>query len=168
MRIRKHREASLELNMTSMLDVVFLLIIFFILVTNFSAADLPELDPPDPTPSKARELENEVSRVVNLVPVTRTVTNDRGQRVAQMGDTADRVVAYGEDIPLSPDGLKRLTDLLKREKERRDANEEKMTVDLRVHRSIPYRQVQPVMQATARAQIQRVNLVALVETNPVD
>jgi biopolymer transport protein ExbD len=61
-----------------------------------------------------------------------------------------------------------LTDLLTREKDRRSENEETMIVDLRVHRTLPFKQVQPVMQAVARAQIQRVNLVALVETNPVD
>lgn len=164
MRIRKHREASLELNMTSMLDVVFLLIIFFILVTNFSAADLPELDPPDPEPSKAREVENEVTRIVNLVPLT--TTNDQGNQ--EMLGRAKQAVAYGEELPLNSDGFTRLTNLLKRERERREENEETMIVDLRVHRSIPYREVQPLMQAIARAQIRRVNLVALVETNPVD
>jgi hypothetical protein len=46
---RKMKERPrMDLNLTSMMDVSFQLIIFFILITNFAAADLPELDPPDP------------------------------------------------------------------------------------------------------------------------
>lgn len=164
MRFKRHREAELELNMTSMLDVVFLLIIFFILVTNFSAADLPPLQPPDPTESTARKEENQVTRTVNIVPVTNVVTRD-GKQVTEMIGQASHIKAFGEDVPLSGAGYQRLTDLLVTEKERQAEQEKEMIVDLRVHKTIPFKQVQPIMRAVAAAKIKRVNLVALVDTS---
>lgn len=167
MKFPKPRQGELQLNMTSMLDVVFLLIIFFILVTNFSAADLPPLKPPNPKDSKAQKEENTVTRLVNVVPVMRKVVKDGRQREEMIG-VADHLVAYGENIPLGGAGLQRLTDLLTRERQRRDEEDKQMIVDLRVHRSIPFKDVQPVMRAVAKAKVKSVNLVALVNTNSVD
>jgi biopolymer transport protein ExbD len=55
MKLKKPEKSEMDLNMTSMLDIVFQLIIFFILVTNFAAADLPPLEPPDPIESKGAQ-----------------------------------------------------------------------------------------------------------------
>ena len=67
-------DASFELNMTPMVDIVFLLIIFFMIITDLSQQDLEELklpmaeaaveDKPDP---------NVVRPVINILPTGRMV-----------------------------------------------------------------------------------------------
>ena len=39
-----NQPAKAQLNLTSMMDIVFLLILFFLLVTNFASAELPKLE----------------------------------------------------------------------------------------------------------------------------
>ena len=67
MNINKHDpETDMEMNMTPMIDVVFLLIIFFMIITDMSQADLEDLqlpvaqeaDPDKPDPSEVRPVLN--------------------------------------------------------------------------------------------------------------
>lgn len=67
MNINKHDpETEMEMEMTPMIDVVFLLIIFFILITDMSQADLEDLqlpiaenaDPDKPDPKEVRPVIN--------------------------------------------------------------------------------------------------------------
>ena len=68
MDINKHDpETEMEMNMTSMIDVVFLLIIFFMIITDLTQQDLEEMklpkamaavpDNPDPKPSPSHQAE---------------------------------------------------------------------------------------------------------------
>jgi biopolymer transport protein ExbD len=145
---RKSREpAKLELNLTSMMDVVFQLIIFFLLINNMSSAELPKLKPPEPVESKAIEPDpNERRVIINVIPEGTTGRVERlriGIRDIAAGD-------YGV-----------LTDLLKIEKE----TNEKVQIDLRADASVYYEHVQPVMNAITAAGISRINLVALKHAN---
>lgn len=140
----KRKKVNIELNLTSMMDVVFQLIIFFILVTNFAAADLPDLEPPAPEHSKARTLENVITRVVNVVP-------DK----SKMG-FAHYVLIADREIPLQR--IAEVTQMLTEEKQRTPSLE----VSLRVDRRIRFDQVEPVMRAVTAAGIAKINLVALV------
>jgi len=144
MRYSKPRKKSLQLNLTSLLDIVFQLIIFFIMVTNFAAADLPDLEPPEAT--KAFESEYPFTRIVNIVP-------DKGTP-----GRADHVLVAGRELPISENGMTTLTNMLKQEQDQRP--NDKLRVRLRVDKSLHFQQVQPVMQAITGAGIARVNLVA--------
>ena len=178
MKLKKPEKTDMDLNMTSMLDIVFQLIIFFILVTNFAAADLPPLEPPDPVHSKARKIEGAQPRIVNLVPVTRKEPDPKSGKIRDVSTgRASHVVAFDMNFvvpgytPKLPAGektypLQRLIDMLVAERERNDEAGIGTEVDLRVDRSLPYDQVQPIMRAITAARITRVNLVALVSTNP--
>ncbi len=148
MRYTKPRKGSLELNMTSMLDIVFQLIIFFIMVTNFAAADLPPLEPPEGT--EAFSSQYPFTRVINIVPFPEGKTPG----------SADHVLVGGVELPINPGGMKQLTDLLKNEQNTRP--DIKMHVRLRVDKGLHYDQVQPVMEAVTNAGIARVNLVAIM------
>ena len=143
---RKHREsAKIELNLTSMMDVVFQLIIFFLLVNNMSSAELPKLETPEPLESKAYMLPDRQSVTVNVIPP------DEGANVA-------RSVRVGvKDI--LPGNYGELTQLLKAEVEKNPDIE----VDLRADKSIHYLHVQPVMNAITAAGIGRINLIAHTE-----
>ncbi|MBS3821853.1 MAG: biopolymer transporter ExbD [Phycisphaerae bacterium] len=144
MRFSKPRKQSLQLNLTSMLDVVLQLIIFFIMVTNFAAADLPDLEPPEAT--KAFESDYPHTRIVNIVP-------DKS-----VPGKAKHVLVGGRALTISESGMNTLTNMLKAEQEKRP--DEKLQVRLRVDRSVHFKEVQPVMQAITGARIARVNLVA--------
>jgi biopolymer transport protein ExbD len=134
----------MELNLTSMMDVVFQLIIFFILVTNFAAADLPDMEPPAPEHSKARMLENVITRVINIVP---DLTHQGFAKYILIADKEIPIVRHAE-----------VTSLLIEEKQRVPA----LQVSLRVDRRVRFDQVEPVMRAITAAGIAKINLVALV------
>lgn len=178
MRYKKPRRGNLQLNMTSMLDIVFQLIIFFILVTNFAAADLPPMEPPQPENSQAQKLEGITTRIVNIVPaLSRTGLDQYGNPVEEPTGKASHVMAYDQyfsapgytlsEVPERERGkvksLSVLLDLLQNEKQQ-EGNED-MMADLRVDRAITYKDVQPVMKTITDARISRVNLVAYVDPN---
>lgn len=134
--------AKVQLNLTSMMDVVFLLMVFFLLVTNFASATLPPLEVPDPDSSKAHDQEKSDRIVVNVIPDPDTLQYAKSVRVGHQDIAAD---AYGQ-----------LTEMLKTEKEKNELVE----VNLRADRHLRYDQVQTVMQAITQAGIVHVNLVA--------
>ena len=57
-----------ELNITSMMDLVLNLLTFFVLCSNFAMAELPFLEPPAPTKSKARPSDTPNKVTVNIIP----------------------------------------------------------------------------------------------------
>lgn len=143
---RKQKEKpQMDLNLTSMMDVSFQLIIFFILITNFAAADLPKLDPPDPRHSVAREMPD-IQRVqINIVPIS------EGSQSGQ----ASHLVIYGKKYPRN--AYHEVTALLAEKKQENPDIE----VYIRADNALYYDQVQPIMQAVTKAGISRINLVAI-------
>jgi biopolymer transport protein ExbD len=166
MKFSKPEKRDLRLNMTSMLDIVFQLIIFFILVTNFAAADLPPLEPPDPDHSVARRhKEDVVVRTINIVPETRKLGVDsRGRVQEEATGRAEHVLFDDKQYAISPDGLRALTQRLG-DLKTSDRQDRQVQIDLRVDRRLAYRQVAPVMRAVTSAGIARINIVALLDTD---
>lgn len=141
----KKVSSKMDLNLTSMMDVVFQLIIFFLLVNNMSAAELPELDPPKPINSVAQDPKERSRVVINVIPMSQGSPTVKNLRVGQANIPAGN---YGE-----------LTTMLQQEKEINPAVE----VDLRADTAIHYLEVQPVMNAITAAGVSRINLVAFTE-----
>lgn len=137
----------MELNLTSMLDVIFQLIIFFLLVSNMSSAELPKLDPPAPMQSQAQDSGERSRVIINLIPAQNKAGGIKSVRVGQ------------EDI--LPGNFGRLTQMLQAEQ----AENPEIQVDLRADLSVNYKEVQPVMTAITSAGISRINLVALTDTD---
>lgn len=140
----KHVSRPVELNLTSMMDVTFLLIIFFLLVNRMSSAQLPKLDAPEPVGSKALDLPERDVVIVNVVP------DGEGAELAKS------VMVGIREIP--PASYNELTELLKVE----TAKSPLVEVDLRADKNLRYAEVQPVMKAITNAGITKVNLVAKV------
>ncbi len=125
------RSGSLEFNMTPMIDVVFLLIIFFLLSSHLAQQEtqwelrLPEAttgqDPPEPVQRRV---------VVNVLP-------------------EGTALVAGE--PISPLRFQALL-----VQERRRANGGKVEVLFRTDRQVPYRVVEPLLVACARAGVWQV------------
>lgn len=150
----KHRRrgANVEMNLTSLMDVTFQLIVFFVLVSNFASQQLPDLEVPEPAKSQAIERNRDTkSVIISIVPEE----GETGRASAvQFGDTR---VAYG------PDMRNRVTELLAEEIAAHERRNEDVQVDLRAHRTLHYREIQPVMQAITGAEVSRINLVAKIE-----
>jgi len=125
-----------------MMDVVFQLIIFFLLVNNMTSAELPKLDAPEPLESKAYMLPDRKSVTVNVIPQDEGASTARSVRVGI------------KDI--LPGNYAELTQILRAEVEKNPNIE----VDLRADKAIHYLHVQPVMNAITAAGIGRINLIA--------
>jgi biopolymer transport protein ExbD len=152
-RIHKRGPADLQANLTPMIDVTFLLIVFFVLVSQIVEVEnvemtLPELEEP------ATELPGEEQRaVINVVP-----------------GPAGRASEYrlgGNAFAPDPDGIERLTGHLAGLLDAAPS----LRVNLRADQHTEYEWVQPVLAAVTaaaarlegRRAVPRVNLVVVRE-----
>lgn len=139
--------AGVEANMTPMIDVVFLLIIFFMLVSQIQRARLVELELPEIQNAAATAPPRDAVLVINVVP---TGTDTPSYRLGTLEFSGDRA------------GRSALTRQLVRERER--------TADpvvlVRADRTEPYERVHPVLQAVSEAGLTRVHLLTLTEELP--
>lgn len=142
-----------ELNLTSMLDVIFQLIIFFLLITNFSSAELPELLVPEPVKPRTIPMGDEKKVVINVIPNFDGMTKEERKNPDLNLDA--KYVRVGQ-ATIEPQDYKKLTELIEKEVEQNP----EIHVNLRADARIKFAQVQPVMQAITAAKIVRVNLVA--------
>ena len=102
-----------ELNITSMLDVVLNLIMFFILITNFSSANLPgEVRAPQPEDSVAKDNPDMSKLLINVLPLT-TGKADQDTRDATDSGEAGGIIFGGKHYAMSDLGT--ITELLKKE-----------------------------------------------------
>lgn len=129
-------------NATPMVDVIFLLTIFFMLVTRFSSAEQVPMELPEPTSSQAL-----------LTPMPeRVVINCR---LADLDDLLGRSVLYSVG-PNQPEPLRIISDRLAAM--RRESPEIKVVV--RADRRLHYADVRPVMNVIAQNNIPMLNVVA--------
>lgn len=136
--MKKNPKKEINLNMTSMMDVTFQLIIFFILVTNFAAADLPEMEIPEPFETRAKVVKDQNRIIINLI-----YDADKDMREA--------ILIGGE-----PYTLVQMKNLLIREHEA----DPEVQVALRADRQLSYDQVSDVLLALSQSQIVKLQLVA--------
>jgi biopolymer transport protein ExbD len=128
-------------NMTPMIDVVFLLIIFFLLSSHLAQQEVQlELDLPRAT-SGARPEDDDARRVVvNILP------DADGTAGIQVGGRR-----------LAPDDLMRMIQY------ENDRAAGRLEVRIRCDRRVPYRAVEPVMIACARAGVWKVTFAVVEE-----
>lgn len=140
-----HRAATAPIrsNMTPMIDVVFLLIIFFMLVAEMSRARLVDLEPPRLREPASVEIDAERAVIVQVLPESmgggyrlgdRVFGGDAASQEALSAAVRERVLAAG-DVP----------------------------VLVRASHAEPYERVAPAIRAAGRAGVTRVQLVALPE-----
>ena len=143
---RSHRPRAgvLSFNATPMVDVVFLLTIFFMLVTRFSSAEQVAMQLPNPDASRAETTKIPERIVINC-------------RLAPAADPLGRNVFYsvGPNPPEPLDSLSNRLGALKREQPR-------LSVVLRADRRLHYSDVRAVMRVIASHQIEMLNIAAHV------
>lgn len=133
--------------MTPMIDVVFLLIIFFMLVSQIQRARLVELELPEVRDAAASVPPRESVVVINVVP------ESRGGAAYRLG-----TLEFNDDRS----GVDALARQLVLERER--ASE--VVVLVRADRTERYDRVHPVLRAVSDAGLTRVHLLTLTDEAP--
>ncbi len=131
-------------NLTPMIDVIFLLIVFFMLVSQFASAENVALDLPKPEKSQAVQAKLSDRVVINCL-------------LASPSSPATSEAAYS----IGPLRVASLDELSARLGAAKAANP-KLQVVIRADRRLPYRAVHAVMSAVADHRIEIMNIVAHV------
>lgn len=154
-KVYKKGAAMPEMNMTPLIDVVFQLIIFFMLVNDIVGQEAVQMIVPQLTNARTREMGEMDSRVVvNIAPEPYLPGDRKGDSVLNTGGRAVNVVIGLEEFDIS--NLAGMTAFLQDYKAKSPDGQ----VLLRADAAIRYDQVQPVMMAITAAGISKINLVA--------
>ncbi len=144
--IPQRSRPSLTFNMAPMIDVVFLLIIFFVLVSTFASAERLEMEIPDPQSSQAMNVKLENRVIINVLhegfdakqlPVIGYSIG--ASRVDSLQDVSSQLAMYASLVP-------------------------DLKVVIRADRRLPYKSVREVMSLVAENGIEKMNIVAHVGT----
>ena len=146
---------DLELNMTPMIDVVFNLIIFFMLVTDLTKKELEPMTLPWAEAAQPDKGDEEDRVIVN---VTKNIDNVSGAGIddkLRNWNLRDGVKIHVKGVPYTLDTLK---DVLFRHAEREretdhPANPAAVHLLVRADQDIPWREVQWVMQVAADPEV---------------
>ncbi len=158
--VHKRGPVRPQFNMTPLIDVTFLLIIFFMVISNFISEESVQMIVPELDQSKVRELEQMSRIVVNIAPRP-YARNDRsvnhlswtgepdyvkvGSRLFSMNELDAVTAMLVEAVAAAP---------------KDEAGGSQLEVLLRADSALYFDSVQPVMAAISRAGISKVHLVA--------
>ena len=151
--------ARISFNVTPLIDVTFLLIIFFMVISNFITQEsvnmiVPELDEP-----KVRRFEQMNRVVVNIAPLEYEKRERAGDHLAWSGQP--QYVKIGNADYGMGDMDQVIAELTRAAASTTDAQgKSQMEVVLRADSALYYSSVQPVMQAITAAGIGKVHLVS--------
>ena len=147
---RKRRAADVGFNMTPMIDVVFLLIIFFMLVSNFASAENVPMELPKPFKSQAKQVKLRDRVIVNC----------------QMGEVdLSEGVRYRVG-PNPPEGLEQIAVRLAKAKAAAADEGRELIVVIRADRRLPFADVRAAMQIVSDNEIRQMRLVAHLSQGP--
>jgi biopolymer transport protein ExbD len=151
--IYKRGNANVQANVTPMIDVTFLLIVFFVLVSQIVEVEHVDMELPRPDEAATTKPSEDMRVVINVLPGQDGTSN--GYRLGS------------REYPPGPQGAARLSDRLI---ELYDTNPS-VRINLRADRSTHYQWIEPVLQAISTAAARsghpdiaaRVNLVVIRE-----
>jgi biopolymer transport protein ExbD len=141
---RKRLHHTLAFNMAPMIDVVFLLIVFFVLVSTFASAEHVAMELPDPEHSEAKDLKLSDRVILNIQLAD-----------ASQPETSEVLYSLG---PNPPEALEVISDRLVARK----SKVPDLKVVIRADRRVGYGDVRAVMEIVANARIRMMNIVARV------
>ncbi|MEE9211665.1 MAG: biopolymer transporter ExbD [Phycisphaeraceae bacterium] len=151
-----------QMNLTPLIDVVFLLIVFFMLVSNIIAEEAVEMVVPRLDDPKTSEL-GEVHRItVNVAPQPYSADRLRGNPLDFAGEAYEvKVGLQSFAIDDMAGVIAALEDAVAKGPTDKQGNST-VEVVLRADAALYYDAVQPVMQAITQAGIGKVNLAAFL------
>jgi len=143
-RAERVEPARLAFNATPLVDVIFMLTIFFMLVSRFSSAEQVPMELPEPADSAAEVVKMKDRVIINCSPAGPEAGPDEGVRYA-IG-------------PNRPESLYVLSDRLAAMKQIMP----NIKVVVRADRRLPYEDVRAVMRILANQRIELLNVAAHV------
>ncbi len=143
---RRYQPRPIDVNLTPMIDVTFLLIIFFMLVSQITQSETDPIHVPRPANSQAREMKYPNKLIVTLV--------HDGEGGVSRYKVGSRPVATVEDVQEVAEGSYKLA----------EAEGERLEVIVRADRDVQYGYVRPVLEAIAKVGLENVNLAAEAST----
>jgi len=152
-KVHKKGPVSPEMNMTPMIDVVFQLIIFFMLVNNMISEETVQMIPPDLEKPKAVEIGEMKKLTINLAP-TEVANRDRKDNPYDI-DGLVQFVQIGPLEKFAPGDIEGMSAFLKAAV----ADNPKLEILLRADGALFYEAVQPIMEAITQAGIRKVHMV---------
>ncbi len=135
---RRRVSSAFGLNMTRMIDIVFLFIIFFMLVSQFSSAEHVKVELPDPYKSLARDVTVPEKVVLNI-----QLGEDYGPPTYSLG--ALRLESLGE---------------LAERLEKQQAAQPELQVIVRADRGVEYLYVREALEVLAARKVQVFHIAA--------
>jgi len=140
----RHDSRTIQPNLTPMVDVVFLLIVFFIVVAQITTSERFDLILPKLLHAQTAPQSDERRIVINVVPEAEIDAQGgafllAGSAFGESGDAYDALV----------DRLSQIT-----------ARDPSIAVSVRADRAEPYRRVHMALRACQEAGVARVNLIA--------
>lgn len=153
--VYRRGRAEMEANLTPMIDVTFLLIVFFVLVSQIVEVEHVDLNLPQPERPLTARMEDDRRVVINVVPRSRGSSEIESYRVG------------GRAFPPTKDGVEGMIVHLAA----LYAANPNLNVNLRADRATHYEWVEPAMRAVVEAASRsgqvnirpRVNLVVIPE-----
>jgi len=169
-KVHKRGAVAPAMNITPLIDVVFLLSIFFMIVTKIGSDERTPMIVPQLQDPQAEKLEAPRRVLVNVARVEPNLDQrkdqmsgpDKYDHLAGPGQAEYVKVGGYKKFKLTPEGMKQVTEVLKADKKEHG----KVEVLLRADSALHYRQVAPVMNAITQAQISTVNVVAYEKEIP--
>ena len=149
-RLHERGPARIEANLTPMIDITFLLVVFFVVVSTISEVESVEMELPRPEPTASAPPPEHSRSVLNVLP------DELGEAVGYRLNAVE--------YPLGPDGMsdlrRTLTSMLRGNPELR--------INLRADRRTSQKHIAPVLNAINEANTRsgnatpaRVNLVVV-------
>ena len=153
------------MNLTPLIDVVFLLIIFFMLVSQIVAEQNVEMIVPAPTDPQTQELtEDDRPIMVNVAPVAYEDDSRSAMPLRHSGQATKVVVGTRE---FGASQTSSITEYLRAMKASRiEQGIEPVQVVVRADMAIHYEEVRPILEAIRAAEIEDVKLAAYTEEGP--
>jgi biopolymer transport protein ExbD len=155
--VHRRGPAAIEANLTPMIDMTFLLVVFFVLVSQISEVEVVEMELPEPRPTASAPPPEETRSVLNVVP------DEAGQA------SASRL--NGINFAIGDEGVAALRSALVK---LYHANPE-LRINLRADRRTEQRFIDPILNAitgaastSGRSTPARVNLVVTTTRGIVD
>ncbi len=160
--VYKRGRGEAEFNMTPMIDVTFQLIIFFILAGQMASEALAKLDPPEPHESVAKKVDEQIPNraIVNILSKDPENPDSELAGEAMMYKIENVVIEVG-DIDALAKVLEQKWDNWKNSAYGDDKAE--FFVEIRGHYTLYYREIQPVLQAAAKAEIPKMSITAVLD-----
>ena len=148
------------MNMTPLIDVTFLLIIFFMIISNFISEETVEMIVPELVTPRVRPFEQMRTIVINIAPHPYDGDERNREHLNWPGEAAYVKI---DTTKIAMDQLDLMTQLLTaavNESSKDAEGDPQLEVLLRADSALHYTQVQPVLAAITAAGIGKVHLVA--------